>query len=93
MRKSCGKTVRLTLLACARFGQLATTNVSRILSTVGKSLYFAQSFQQVVRPLMHGNFMEFVSVRAGLIPTIPSTYKNNDKRIYTYFITYKGAPS
>jgi hypothetical protein len=91
MRKSCGKVVGLGRLACVRFGHLATTNVSSVLVVVRKYPHFARSLQPLIHRVMHRVFNQFLSVRSGLIPTIPSTYKENNKRIYTFFYTYKGA--
>jgi len=91
MRKSCGKTVRSAGLACARLGRLHTINVRRVLVVVRKYPYLVQSLQPLVPALMHRVFTFFTSVRAGVIPAIPSPYKENNKRIYTFFYTYKGA--
>lgn len=93
MRKTCGQLVGRARLACARLGRLPTTNVSSIFVVVRKYPHLAQRYWQLIPSLIHRDFTQFLSVRSGLIPTIPSTYKENNKRIYTFFYTYRGACS
>jgi hypothetical protein len=78
---------------CAQTSRLHTTNVFRFLRPVRKLGGFARGSTSFIPLLMHSIFAHLTEVNFRLMPTIPSTYKNNNKRIYIKLHTFIGAPS
>lgn len=91
MRKSCGQTGVQSRLACVGKQQLRTTNVFMVLVVVCKYRQFTGLCARFVGLLVHCVFTVFTGVISRLMPTIHTTYKDNDKFILSNFIVIKGA--
>lgn len=78
---------------CAQTTRLRTTNVFTFLQPVCKLGDFTRLSTRFVPPLVHLVFANMTEVASRLMPTIPSTYKKDNKRIYIKLHTFIGAYS